>query len=121
MSKLYYPLYGAIEQKVALVPLKISLAADASVDSFVGKGVDSVTKSGTGAYDVVLKDSYNKLLSAQVSQLGASVVDVEPQVASESVSSKAVSIMTHNGTAATDTAVAHEVHVLLVVTKSSVA
>jgi len=121
MSKMYYPLYGCIEQKVAIVPLKISIASDASVSSFVGKGVESVTKSATGEYTVVLKDSYNKLLSAQLSVLATGIVVINPQIKSEDVAAKSVVILTHNGTAVADTEVALELQVSLVVTKSSVA
>jgi len=131
MSKMYYELYGAIEQKVAIVPLKISLAADASVVSFVGKGVVSVTKNGTGKYDVILKDNYNKLLSVSFASEAASATDIACQLDNEVVTAKTFSVVTYNTVSATDgspavntiadTAVAQKVHVTLIVTKSSVA
>lgn len=120
MSKMYYPLYGMIEQKGVILPIKINLAADASVSSFVGKGVESVTKSGTGEYTVVLKDNYNKLLSASFAQAGA-IPDVTPYIASEDVANKEIVVSTHDGAVDADTAVAHEVHVTIIATKSSVA
>lgn len=113
-------MYGMVEPKGVIVPLKISLAADASVSSFSGKAVQSVTKSGTGEYTIVLKDTYNKLLSSVVSTFGA-ISDIFPYVKSESVSSKEVVIATNDGSVDADTAVAHEIHVVIVTTKSSLA
>lgn len=121
MSKLYYPPLGSIEPKVVTVPLKISLSGAGAVSSFVGKGVASVTKSGTGEYTVVLKDNYNKLLSAGLAQLSSALTDVFARVKSADVANKQVVLATDNGTADADTAVAHELHLTLVLTKSSVA
>jgi len=120
MSKMYYPLYGMIEQKGVILPLIINLASDASVDSFQGKGVESVTKSGTGEYTIVLKDKYNKLLSAALGKAGA-IADVDHRVKSVDLANKTIVVATDDGSVDADTAVAHAVHLTVVTTKSSVA
>lgn len=119
--KLFYPLYGSPEPKVALVGARIVLASDASVSSFSGKGISSVSKTGTGEYTITLSDKFNKLLGGGVVALGSSVSDVVTQIESENVVEREIVVMTHDGSAKTDTAVAQELCLNLVLTKSSVA
>lgn len=99
---------------------KVSLSAAAAVSSNNLDFTASVTKTGTGTYQITLQDKYAEVKSIQVSYEGAEA-DVSVKIASETVSStKLINLRTETAGVAADVTAACKIHFLLVVNDSSV-
>ena len=109
MASKYTKAFNHLDREVVEVDFKFNLSSAAAVvaGTLVGYGITSVVKNGTGTYDITLDDTWPTLLSAQFTVLGATAVDLVPQIVSETVSStKIIKIRTLTGATATDTGVA---------------
>lgn len=112
----------ALEKELIHIPIIIPLSAGAVVGTVRGRGVTSVTKSGTGEYTIVLQDAYQQTMrmDAQICSLGNTMI-VSAQPKSHVASTKTFVVNTINGSfAPTDTNAACELHVKLELRNSSV-
>lgn len=70
-----------------------------------GKGVASISRSGTGEYTVTLDDAFTSLVGANFQVLAATAVDLVAQIKSETVATTKKVIFNMNaGATPTDTA-----------------
>lgn len=99
---------------------KIALSSAAAVSSNNMDFCTSVTKTGTGTYQIVMQDKYAEVKSIQVSYEGAEA-DVSVKITSETLSStKLINLRTETAGVAADVTAAANIHVLVVVNDSSV-
>lgn len=112
-SRLLYPIRGTLDREVSILSGVVSIAADASVSSDTLKGA-SVARTAAGTYTITLEDKYSSLLSANLTLLAATAVDLVPQLVSETVSStKLIVFKLLAAAVATDPAAVCKVHVCL--------
>jgi hypothetical protein len=105
--------------KPCLINGKVSLSAAAAVTSFDMPGVASVTKNGTGNYDVVLDDVFFELACATTGIVD-STEDLAINLKSFNLPSKTFSFETKVAGVVADVADACEVHISLFFNDSSV-
>lgn len=111
---------GSLDRGIVFVQGVISIAAGGAVSSEDLVGA-SVSKTGTGAYSIVLEDTYQSAKAVTLQLESATDVDMGVQVKSVDVSSaKTIAIKTLVGATATDPVAACKIHVLLVLKNSSV-
>ena len=91
---------GSLEQRVVDRYLEISIGATGAVDSFSGKGTQSVTRNSAGNYTIQMEDGFNKLLSFSHSFEGtpSATLSSAPitEIASQDSSAGTITIQTSN-------------------------
>lgn len=116
----------ALEKELIALPFRFSLSAAAAVvaGSTFGRGVTSVTKTGTGQYTVQLQDIFPAFLSADFTVRGTGTVVTVPELRSQSVPTNGqlvIKTVTRSTGAEADTAVAYEILCTIYVRNSTVA
>jgi hypothetical protein len=107
------------QTKPVLLSGKVSLNSSAAVTGFDFPGVTSVTKNGTGNYDVVLDDVFYKLVCAQATAVD-STQDLAIHLKTFNLSAKTFSFETRVAGTAANVTDACEVHISLYFNDSSV-
>ena len=112
----------ALEKELITIAGRIPLSAAAAVGTVVGRGF-SVVKATTGEYTVTLQDAYNQLISASFTVLGTGTIVTVPELKSQNVGSKTLTIktVTRSTGATADTGVAFDIVMTLLLRNSTVA
>lgn len=99
----------------------LPIAADATVSTFSIPGIASCARTGTGAYDLTLSDTFNALVSCKFQILKAVAQDLEVQLVSQTITTtKIISFVTLTGASATDATAAMTIYFQLFLRNSSV-
>jgi hypothetical protein len=82
------------ERDLQDIMLKVSIGASGAPTIVLGKGIVSMTRTGTGAYTLVLKDISNKLMHMSMVSLSGASAPTAPimNIVSEAVNSASPNI-----------------------------
>ena len=110
----------ALEREAKLLFANISIAAAGVPTLTKMLGIASIVRSGAGAYDVVLQDSYFDLLGFSIIQELAANQDLNFQLTAVDVAAKTFSFVCKTGNVSTDPTTGTVLRLGLVVKNSSV-
>jgi hypothetical protein len=116
----FHQFKGSLDRGMVHVQGVISIAAGGAVSSEDMVGA-SVTKTDTGAYSIVLEDTYQSAKAVEMHIESAVDVDMRTQVKSvDVVSAKTIAFKTLVGAVPTDSVAACKIHVFIALKNSSV-
>ena len=121
----FNPMFATLEKGTVVLSGTISLNASAAVTGFNILGAASVTKTGTGTYQIVLQDRYVRLLGLHADLALGTLADrivVPAPTTDVTAATPIVDLITKAGAgvAGADVASASTIYVTLVLKNSSV-
>jgi hypothetical protein len=90
-SKLKYQFPLSYERNPVTAFLRVAIGAAGAPTLERGKGIDSITRSGAGEYDIVLTEKFYALLAFDAKELNAAAQDLGFQLTAVDTATRTVS------------------------------
>lgn len=104
MARMYQQFQYTIERMLVTLFCQVDFGAAGAptLDTGTSKGVESVTRTGAGTYDIVFQDKFFALIDLQAMFQAAAAEDLDWQISAVNLATKTITVKSRAAAADTD-------------------